>query len=255
MEQAEYDIMAAVERDHWWYRGMRRIARAWLDPLFAGRPGGQAAPGWRALDAGCGTGGNAAYLLGRYGPAHAMDLAPEAVGLAARHAPAGLLRGSVLELPYRDGAFDLVTSFEVLYHRAVPDEVAALREARRVLRPGGRLLLRMPAYAWLYSDHDRAVHTRRRYVAADVRALLEAAGFQVERLSYVNGLLFPLALIARLLERLRPPAAGQESAMAAPAAPVNAFFGLIMALEAAWLGRGRLPAGLSILALARSPEE
>jgi SAM-dependent methyltransferase len=245
--------MAAVERDHWWYAGMRRIASAWLDAIPA------QATARRSLDAGCGTGGNLAHLLGRYGPAFGLDLEPTAVALAWPNAPGQLVRGSVLELPYQDASLDVVTSFEVLYHRAVPDEVAALREVWRVLRPGGWALLRMPSYAWLRSAHDDAVHTRRRYVAAEVRGLLAQAGFTVERCSYINSLLLPLAVAARLPEKLRPQtsaAANQaESAMTLPHPLVNRIFGGVMGFEAWWLRHGgTFPAGLSILALARKAE-
>ncbi|MBA3468088.1 MAG: class I SAM-dependent methyltransferase [Herpetosiphonaceae bacterium] len=257
MEQAEYTIMAAVEHQHWWYAGMRAIASAWLDRL----PGHHGSA-LDSLDAGCGTGGNLAHLLGRYGPAFGLDLEPAAVTLGFANAPGRLVRGSVLELPYTDASLDLVTSFEVLYHRAVPDEVAALREVWRVLRPGGWVLLRMPSYAWLRSAHDDAVHTRRRYVAAEVRALLVQAGFTVERCSYINSLLLPLAVAARLPEKLRTSNSGAsaashqtESAMALPHPLVNRLFGSIMNLEAWWLRRGgSFPAGLSILALARKAE-
>ncbi len=257
MELAEYTTMAAVEHQHWWYAGMRQIASAWLDALPA-----QAAGRLDSLDAGCGTGGNLAHLLDRYGPAFGLDLAPTAVTLAAANAPGRLVRGSVLDLPYTDASLDLVTSFEVLYHRAVPDEVAALREVWRVLRPGGWVLLRMPSYAWLRSAHDDAVHTRRRYVAAEVRDLLAQAGFTVARCSYINSLLLPLAVAARLPEKLRRSHSGTsgatsppESAMTLPHPLVNRLFGGIMNFEAWWLRRGgSFPAGLSILALARKAE-
>ena len=203
VELAEYAVMAAVERDHWWYSGMREIAAAWLDAL--------APTACVSLDAGCGTGGNLAYLLRDYGPTYGLDLAAEAVTLGYNNAPGHIGRGSVLDLPYRDASFDLVTSFEVLYHRAVPDEVAALREVWRVLRPGGWVLLRMPAYAWLRSSHDDAVHTRRRYLAAEVRDLLVDADFQVERCSYINSLLFPLALLARGFENQTSKIKNQKS--------------------------------------------
>ena len=203
MELAEYAVMAAVEREPWWYDGMREIAAAWLDAV--------APTACVSLDAGCGTGGNLAYLLQDYGPTFGLDLAAEAVTLGYNNAPGHIGRGSVLDLPYRDASFDLVTSFEVLYHRAVPDEVAALREVWRVLRPGGWVLLRMPSYAWLRSSHDDAVHTRRRYLAAEVRDLLVDADFQVERCSYINSLLFPLALLARGFENQKSKIKNQKS--------------------------------------------
>lgn len=240
--------MAAVEDRHWWYGGMRAIAAALLDPVYGSAPGW---PGLRILDAGCGTGGNVRFLQ-RYGRVLGVDLAAEALELGGRRLPGLLARGSVLELPFADASFDLVTSFDVLYHRAVIDEGQALREARRVLLPGGRLLIRLPAYEFLRSKHDRAVHTRRRYTAAQVRGLLRAHGFAVERTSYINSLLFPLPLAQRLLERVLPAAEQHESDLAMPHALVNEALRWPLAAESAWLARGRsFPVGLSILCLAR----
>src|SRR5436853_5703940 len=170
MEPEQYALMARVEREHWWYRGMRVLVAALLDEHLGGQPGG------RVLDAGCGTGGTTAWLR-RYGHVVGVDLAAEAApfwpAVGLRHAA----RGSVAALPFRDETFSLVTSFDVLYHRQVVDEEAALAEAWRVLRPGGLLLLRLPAYNWLQAGHDAAVHTRRRYTRGEVTDAVRAAGF------------------------------------------------------------------------------
>jgi SAM-dependent methyltransferase len=245
MERSEYITMAAVEASHWWYGGMRAIAAALLDEVYRGRND------LRILDAGCGTGGNALFLR-RYGRVTGVDLAPEALEYGGPRLPGVLARGSVLELPFAARSFDLVTSFEVLYHRAVPDERPALAEVRRVLRPDGRLLLRLPAFELLRGKHDRAVHGRRRYTARDVHALLAEAGFHVERLSYVNCLLLPLPLAQRVLERTLPAVERQDSDLELPAPPLNEALRWPMALEAAWLARGgSFPAGLSVICRAR----
>lgn len=245
MERAEYETLAAVEDQHWWFGGMRAISAALLDGVYAGRTG------LRVLDAGCGTGGDARFLR-RYGTTIGLDYAPEAVEFGRERLGPGLVRGSVLCLPFAAGSFDLVTSFDVLYHRGVPDEQTALREAARVLRPGGRLLMRLPAYEFLRSKHDRAVHTRRRYTAGEVRALLQENGFMVERLSYINTLLFPVALTQRLLERRVPALEHENSDVALPSPLVNELLRWPLAAEAAWLARGgRFPFGLSVLCLAR----
>lgn len=244
MEKTEYAVMAAVELRHWWYGGKRALSAAMLDRAYPGRRD------LRILDAGCGTGGDALFL-GRYGAVMGLDYAAEALALGADRLPGRLSRGSVLTLPFADSSFDLVTSFDVLYHRAVPDEAPALAEVRRVLRPDGRLLIRLPAYEWLRSRHDRQVHTRRRYTAAETRAILAEAGFAVEQISYVLTLLFPLPLAARLVERLTPDT-GDDSAMGIPPAPLNALMRWPMALEAAWISLGgRFPFGLSVMALAK----
>src|ERR1043165_1635025 len=130
MERSEYTMMAAVEGRHWWYGGMRAIAAALLDTVYCGRND------LRILDAGCGTGGNALFLR-RYGQVVGIDLAAEALDLGGQRLPGVLARASVLDIPFADASFDLVTSFDVIYHRAVPDEGRALRETARGLRPGG----------------------------------------------------------------------------------------------------------------------
>ena len=209
MERAEYLVMAAVEGHHWWYGGMRAIAAGMLDLAYAGRRD------LHILDAGCGSGGNMLFLR-RYGSVIGIDLAAEALVLGRLSLQSELARASVLAIPFADASFDLVTSFDVLYHRAVPDEQAALREARRVLRPGGRLLLRLPAYEFLLRRHDREVHTRRRYTAGQVRALLRASGFVIERCSYINTVLFPLALAQQLVERALPTFAPHGSNLVLP---------------------------------------
>jgi ubiquinone/menaquinone biosynthesis C-methylase UbiE len=248
MERSEYAVMAAVEDRHWWYGGMRAIAAALLDTAYRGRSDLQ------ILDAGCGTGGNVLFLQ-RYGRVVGIDLAAEALDLGGKRLPGILARASVLQIPFADASFDLVTSFDVIYHRAVPDEGQALSEMARVLRPGGRLLARLPAYEFLRSKHDRAVHTRRRYTAGAARSLLEAGGFAVERSSYVNSLLFPLPLAQRLIERALPALEHSESDLALPSAPLNEALRWPLAAEAAWLARGgAFPVGLSIVCLARKTE-
>jgi SAM-dependent methyltransferase len=245
MERSEYVTMAAVEDRHWWYGGMRAIAAALLDEVYRGRCD------LRILDAGCGTGGNAIFLR-RYGQVIGFDLAAEALELGGARLPGVLARGSVQAIPFADARFDVVTSFDVLYHRAVPDEARALSEMRRVLRPGGRLLIRLPAYEFLRSKHDRAVHTRRRYTAAQARRLLRDHGFAVERCSYINSLLFPLPLAQRLLERALPTLEQANSDLSMPMPLLNEALRWPLAAEAAWLACGRsFPIGLSILCLAR----
>jgi SAM-dependent methyltransferase len=235
--------MREVEDRHWWYLGMRAIA----GDLLAALP---LPPAPLILDAGCGTGGNAA-LLERHGRLVGVDLSDLALDLAAARAPRPLARASVAALPFPDETFDLVTSFEVLYHRAVGDDVAALGELRRVLRPSGHLLLRLPALEWLRGAHDAAVHTERRYTAAGLRSRLTRAGLEPVRITYLNGLLLPLAAAKRALERLT----GAEGDDLGPSPPLlEALFRCALAAERRLLRRGDLPLGVSVLAVARRPD-
>jgi SAM-dependent methyltransferase len=243
MEPEQYALMARVERDHWWYRGQRRLVAALLDERLANQPEGL------VLDAGCGTGGTTAWLR-RYGEVVGVDLAAEAAPFWPDAGLRHMARGSVAALPFRSERFSLVTCFDVLYHRQVVDEAAALAEFRRVLRPDGLLLLRLPAYDWLQGGHDAAVHTRHRYTRAEVLAAVRAAGLAVEHATYANCFLFPLALAKRVGERWR--GASQEE-MAVPAALANAALLGVLGLEARLAPRWSLPFGLSVLVLARNP--
>ncbi len=194
MEPEQYALMARVERQHWWYVGMRRLASALLDdelPLphhraSCGRTNGRL----RVLDAGCGTGGTTAWLQ-RYGPVVGVDLAAEAAGFWRQRGLPCMARGSVTELPFRAETFDLVTCFDVLYHRGVAAEGPALAEFWRVLRPGGVLLLLVPIVLEQPTLEDPSIDTpeeRRRHYwqedhvrlyGGDFRDRLAEAGFKV----------------------------------------------------------------------------
>jgi SAM-dependent methyltransferase len=262
MEREQYAVMARREDDHWWYAGMRRVALRVLDQALAGRSG------LLLLDAGCGTGGTTARLR-RFGRVVGVDLAWEALQPARGRGLNGrLARGDIQRLPFRDASFDAATSFEVVYHLGVANDAAALAELRRVLKPAGLLLLRVPAHDWLRGAHDRLVHTRHRYAPAEVRAKLAQAGFQVEHLAWANSLLFPAAAAKRLLlERGDdhtadhaaaelgggPEDAGAEPDLWQPPGVLNATLESLVAVEGLALARGfSFPFGLSVLAVARA---
>lgn len=238
MDPQEYHRLAQLEERHWWYAGMRANARQLLAGLPLPRPA-------RILDAGCGVGGGLRWLA-EFGTVTGVDWHPLAVRYAARAAPR-VARASLQALPLPGGAFDLVTCFDVLYHQAIGDDVAALRECARVLRPGGWLLVRVPAHNWLRGAHDRAVHTRHRYAAAELRAKLLQAGLRPLRLTPLAALLFPTALVHRLLQT--GPAARSDLWLPPPA--LNQLLTQMFRWEAAWLRRWDLPFGLSLGAVAQ----
>jgi SAM-dependent methyltransferase len=246
MEPEQYEVMFRREDRHWWYAGMRKAALALLRQVTVGRAG------LRILDAGCGTGGTTVRLR-EFGDVYGADLHWEALAPAASRGLAGRLAcASVERLPFASGSFDLVASFEVLYHLGVGSDDAALSEFRRVLRPGGLLLLRLPGHDWLRGQHDRLVHTKRRYTVAEIRAKLHRAGFQVEYATWANSALFLPAAAKRLLDGLRPPAS-EEPDLWMPPGPVNAVLEEVLAVEGrAFVRRRALPLGLSVMALARA---
>lgn len=246
MERDQYDLMFRQEERHWWYLGMRTISEALLETSL-GPPDGRA----ELLDAGCGSGGTTRWLT-RWGRVTGVDLAPEALSLARRRGLSRLARASVEALPFAEASFDVVTSFDVLYHLRVEDDLVALGELRRVLRPGGLALVRVAAHNWLRGAHDEAVHTRHRYHRRELVDKLRAAGLVVERASYANCLLFPIAPAKRLLER-RDPAGTTD--LWQPPAPLNALLGRLLGGEARFITRSGLPWGLSVVAVARRPDQ
>lgn len=243
MEPEEYEVLASVEESHWWHVGMRKLSAACLDSFGLRRPA-------EILDAGCGTGGNAEFLS-RYGRVWGLDVSRLAIRRSAVWLPGRTIQAAVEELPFAPGSFDMVTSFEVLYHQRVGDEGRALMEAARVLRPGGKLLLRLPAFSWLLRRHDRHVHTRRRYRLREVSGMLERSGFRVLRATYVNALLLPAVILNVLAERILPAFGRNGSQLGLPNRIVNRLLGVPLSLESSWVRRGgAFPAGLSILCLA-----
>jgi SAM-dependent methyltransferase len=235
MEEAEYARLAAVEDRHWWYRGMRQIA----DQLL-GDAGGQ------LLDAGCGTGANLQHLAAR-GRAVGVEIADAALRYCrARGVTA--VKGSLESLPFADASFDCVTSFDVLYHRRVRSDRRALAELARVLRPGGTLLVRVPALELLRRRHDDAVHTRERYTRGLLVRRVVGAGLRVVRATYCNSLLLPLVGARAFADRLQP---STRSDLAPLAPRLERWFRACLSVEAALLAKTDLPLGASVCVLAR----
>jgi SAM-dependent methyltransferase len=189
MEPAEYALMDAQEGRMWWYRALH--ARL-LDAL-SGATG-------QVLDLGCGTGGFLTAL--RRSQPGRLVVGVEWDGAAAARARsksgALVVRGSANALPFVAGSFGAVVTADVLCHAAV-DPAEALADVHRVLRPGGRLVVNMPAYAWLMSAHDTRVHNARRQTAGQTTEMLRRAGFTGIRARYWNGLLLPLMVVQRKL--------------------------------------------------------
>lgn len=242
MNRQQYVKMRAVEDRHWWYLGMRSIHR---DVLRAARLPADA----RVLDAGCGTGGNFA-MLGQVGQVTGIDFSDLALELSAERGVERLARASVTALPFVAESFDLVTSFDVLSHGSIGDDGVAFGEFRRVLKPGGALLVQLPALKWLEGAHDREVHNVRRYTADELRDKLRAAGLESERITYVNGLLSPLAAVRRIAQRVVG-ARGDDLGETPPL--LEAGFRGALALERRLLQRSDMPLGVSVLGLARRP--
>lgn len=240
MDAKEYETIYAVENRHWWYTGMQRITTTLLSGYCPGRQD------LEILDAGCGTGGAMGHLAS-LGTVTGCDLSALALSFCRKRGLARLGQASVMALPFASERFDLVTSLDVLYHRAVSDYDQALREFHRVLKPGGHLFLRLPAYDWLRGRHDEVVHTGHRFTVPELRTALAATGFAIDKLSYANALLFPLSLLKRLAERIVPGGTGSDIQL--NPRWLDALLARPLYLEARWLSRHNLPFGLSVLGI------
>ncbi len=244
MNPFEYQLMFQVEDRHWWYQGMASISRAFLNRWYL--PGGNL----EILDAGCGTGASMAGFLAEYGRVTGADISACALGFCQQRALPNLTQASIMHLPFADHAFDVVTSFDVLSDGAVPNDLSPIKEFFRVLIPGGRVLLRLPAYPWPRGRHDQAVLTVRRYTVRTARSLLEQAGFYVEHVSYANTLLFPLIVLKRFSEHLLPPR-NQASDLQFNPGSFNALLKSLLSLEAGPAASRGLPFGVSLFILGR----
>jgi ubiquinone/menaquinone biosynthesis C-methylase UbiE len=244
MEPGEYETMYHVEDQHWWYTGMKQITLTLVDHCYPGRTD------LAILDAGCGTGAVMGYLA-PFGRVTGCDISPLALNFCRQRGLTHLGQSSVTRLPFPAESFDLVTSFDVLYHRAVGDYRNALVEFHRVLKPDGRLFLRLPAYNWLRGHHDEIIHTTHRFTAGELQQALTTSQFTVEKLSYANTLLFPLALGKRLAEKIFPPQAGMASDVKANSERQDKLLARFLHTEARWLKKVNLPFGLTVIAIAR----
>ena len=251
MEAREYALMYEMETRHWWFQASRRVLREvarrhWPTP----RPGREL----RLLDLGCGTGVTLdLFRQERRVRDHGMDVESAALGFCRKRGLRRLVRGSMDAVPFADAAFDVVTALDVIEH--VEDDVAALRETARVLRPGGVALITVPAHPWLWSDHDRALHHVRRYRRRELIGRLRDAGLRPLYLSYYNSFLFPAVAAQRLAQGLvrawrRPDPEPPRSDVRLPPRPVNAALRELFAGERLWLARGRLPMGVSLVTVA-----
>ena len=236
------EATARAERDHFWFRGFRRF----VEPLIATAAGGRRL---EILDCGCGTGHNLG-MLRRYGRAYGIDLTWAGLQYSHEKGERLVARATAAQLPFADGRFDLVTSFDVLY--ALEDEVErrAIAEMARVLKPGGTLIANVAALDALRGNHSILANEIRRYSRGDLRRRLAAAGLRVAHSSYTNFTILPLVAAIRLKQRLSGHVESSEE-ISIPPAPLNALLSGLLAAEAAALRVVNMPLGSSLIAVAR----
>lgn len=237
--------MRAVEDHYWWYQALRQHVVAAIQPTSAD---------FALLDAGCGTGGMLNVVRKRFPAANltGVDQSDHALELtAARETGAKLICASVIELPFSENSFDFVLSLDVLSAVGM-DESRAMREAHRVLRSGGRLILNVAALESLKGAHDHAVDADRRYTLPQLRELLQSVHFNVERLSYWNAVLTPPIALFRWFSRAQLPEKGPPRSDFRTIPPwINSILRTVAALELSASRFVSLPFGTSLFAVAR----
>ena len=224
--------------DYWWYTARSELLRTVLEPHV-----GDSA---RILDVGSADGPSVGWLQGR-GRRTAVDIDIRGLG-------PGDVCGSATALPFHDGAFDVVAAFDVIEH--VDPEEAVVAELRRVLGPGGRLLVSVPAYTWAWSDHDTANGHHRRYTRRRLVDALERGGFEVDRATYAFAAVFPFFAAERLVRRARHSRSRHPAAPAdvvtLPRTPqvVDRMLARLTRLDRRWLATRDLPVGSSVVVVA-----
>jgi 2-polyprenyl-3-methyl-5-hydroxy-6-metoxy-1,4-benzoquinol methylase len=247
MNRREYQQMFQVEDFHWWYVALHELIISVI------RNEAASAGSLSILDAGCGT-GRLCQLMQKFGEVTGFDFAEEALDCCRTRGLTGICRAdlNVVHLPAKQ--YDVITSIDTLYHLAIKDESAILSKFYMALKPGGVLILNLVAHEFLRSDHDVAVHTKRRYTRKEVVVMLERAGFKVEKVTYRIGFLFLPIAVYRLLkksmasERIPDDVA---SDVTAPLPLLNWIFLGISRVENLLLRFCNMPIGTSVFAVAR----
>ena len=244
MMEHTYPILFRVEQSHWWHIGRRKILAGFVEEICSRvtdrRP--------RILDVGCGTGANL-LMLSKYGDAEGVDVSEDALAFCRERGLDKVRLGAGEELPYEDGTFDLVTALDVVEH--MDDDLAGLSEMQRVLRPGGRVLIFVPTFMFLWGLQDEVSNHRRRYRLPQLRRILEQAGFEVERTTYANITFFAPIFLIRQLMRLTGIKTSSENNITISS--LNGFLGRVFGAESTILRYLNLPFGVSGLCVARKP--
>ncbi len=253
MEQSVYQQFYEIEKDHWWFIGMRTTCRKMLEGAGA-LPKARSV---RSLDVGCGTGLWTKQLSGEVG-ACGLDFSADALAFCQQRGLHKLVRASGDSLPFKPSSYGIISALGVIEH--LDDDRSLLVELARVCEPGGHVLILTSAYDFLWSRHDDIVHHKRRYTKADLQSLVKSVGLAPVRISYVNTLLFGPIILFRLVQKflewcgMRTASDHGSPDLFMPAKPLNRVLERLLAFEAGLLSLIDLPFGVGIVVLATKPQ-
>lgn len=256
MEQHTYSIMNNVEDKHWWFVGRRAILESFMERIVqslefrvqSSELEDQSKiqnPKPKILDVGCGTGANL-EMLKQFGEAEGVDVSDDALEFC-RAKGLNVHKGLAEELPFEDESFEVVTALDVVEH--LDDDIAGLKETYRVLKKGGKTLVFVPAFMWLWGVQDDISNHRIRYTKSQIVERLEKAGFEIERATYANITFFAPILAGRTLMKLTGTKVESENNINISA--LNGVLGKIFSAERFWLNKFGFPFGVSIVVVAR----
>ena len=247
MEKHEYKTLYEFEDSYWWYLGLQHTIRKLLSTYI----GLDKIRHFKILDAGCGTGGNL-NILKKFGEGVGLDFSRDALLYCKKRDLKYLCRASVENFPFKSGSFDLILCMDVLCHKTVKSKLDVINKMKDLLKPGGYLLLNLPAFDSLKSEHDRAVHTDKRFSMKETKEKLKTADLDINRIIYFNTLLFPFISLSRFFRKSKT---SEEIAHTSDFKKIpeilNKSLLTLLKFEASYIKNFNLPFGLSIMALAQ----
>lgn len=247
MNACEYGSLYRFESFYWWYTARRKLIAEFIRDHWKTESAKT-----RILDVGCGTGINCC-MLSEFGEVHGVDMSEAALIFSRKRGVQNLQLASVEHLTFKANSFQLLTALDILEH--TDDDIAVLAELYRVTSPGGKLVLTVPAYGFLWSEHDEALHHRRRYTSAELRNKLVLAGFEIERCSYFISFLFFPILLMRTLQNLRKSSVQPKTSHVLLPKWLNNLLIKVLDVERLLLRAINLPLGVSIVCVAQKPEQ
>ena len=245
MNSLEYERMYRLEDSYWWFVARHRLTEALLTSYF-GAPKGDSS-GLTLLDIGCGTGAMSARLT-KWGRVVSADFSPLALDFSKRRGVKRLVAADAMNLPFAENSFDALVAMDILEH--LPDDLAAMREFYRVLKPGGKVIATVPAYPALWSEHDIALMHHRRYRRQEYGDRFSSVGFSLDKLSHTMTLLYPLVALQRKINSRKPTSDSPQAAMPMFPAPLNSALTGLLGMENAIARRVNFPFGVTILCVA-----